>query len=180
MAAVTALIFLSPPACAPVKTAPRWFLPISGELKLGGRYQLTGNASGTVTRCEPPMHLGLTWEFGGQTSWVDVVLSPSGDGGTYLELTHVAHIDDGMWAQFGPGAVGIGWDLTLLGLGEHISTKATKDEANAMAWMGSAEGKDFMRQSNDGWRDASIASGTDASEATEAAKRTIAAYTGEG
>ncbi len=26
---------------------PRWFLPISGELRLGGRYQLTGNAGGT-------------------------------------------------------------------------------------------------------------------------------------
>ena len=25
---------------------PRWFLPISGELRLGGRYQLQGNAGG--------------------------------------------------------------------------------------------------------------------------------------
>ena len=28
---------------------PRWFLPISGELELGGRYQLEGNAGGEVT-----------------------------------------------------------------------------------------------------------------------------------
>ena len=27
---------------------PRWFLPISGELRLGGRYQLQGNAGGTI------------------------------------------------------------------------------------------------------------------------------------
>ena len=26
----------------------RWFLPISGELRLGGRYQLEGNAGGTI------------------------------------------------------------------------------------------------------------------------------------
>ena len=33
---------------------PRWFLPITGELRLGGRYQLQGNAGGTITACEPP------------------------------------------------------------------------------------------------------------------------------
>ena len=30
---------------------PRWFLPLSGELKLGGRYQLEGNAGGEITAC---------------------------------------------------------------------------------------------------------------------------------
>ena len=35
----------------------RWFVPISGELKLGGRYQLEGNAGGEITRCEPPIEL---------------------------------------------------------------------------------------------------------------------------
>lgn len=159
---------------------PRWFLPVSGDLKLGGRYQLKGNASGEITKCDAPTHLALTWEFGGETTWVDVVLSPSGDGGTYLELTHVAHVDDSKWTQFGPGAVGIGWDMTLLGLGEHIATKADNDGAKAMEWMVSAEGKDFMRQSSVGWRDAHIASGADVQQATEGANRTIAAYTGEG
>ena len=32
-------------------------------------------------------------------------------GGTRLELEHIAHVDDERWAEFGPGAVGIGWDL---------------------------------------------------------------------
>ena len=32
---------------------PRWFLPITGELKLGGHYQLIGNAGGVVEVCEP-------------------------------------------------------------------------------------------------------------------------------
>lgn len=31
---------------------PRWFLPISGDLRLGGRYQLEGNAEGSITECE--------------------------------------------------------------------------------------------------------------------------------
>ena len=33
---------------------PRWFLPISGDLRLGGRYQLEGNAGGEVLECAPP------------------------------------------------------------------------------------------------------------------------------
>ena len=28
---------------------PRWFLPVTGKLALGGRYQLEGNAGGTIT-----------------------------------------------------------------------------------------------------------------------------------
>src|ERR1700730_11920499 len=38
---------------------PRWFLPVSGDLRLGGRYQLQGNAGGEVTRCEPPRLLAV-------------------------------------------------------------------------------------------------------------------------
>ncbi|MFN7135642.1 MAG: SRPBCC domain-containing protein, partial [Myxococcales bacterium] len=49
---------------------PRWFLPISGELKLGGRYQFKGNAGGTIHACERPSRLMATWEFGGKVSWV--------------------------------------------------------------------------------------------------------------
>ena len=33
---------------------PRWFLPVEGELKVGGHYQLGGNAGGTITDCDPP------------------------------------------------------------------------------------------------------------------------------
>ena len=51
---------------------PRWFLPISGELRVGGRYQLEGNAGGRTLACEPPHHFAVTWEFGGEISWLDV------------------------------------------------------------------------------------------------------------
>ncbi|MCY4616493.1 MAG: SRPBCC domain-containing protein, partial [Chloroflexi bacterium] len=57
---------------------PRWFLPISGELALGGRYQFEGNAGGTITECERSSLLALTWEFGGDVSWVEVRLSEDG------------------------------------------------------------------------------------------------------
>ena len=40
-------------ACTNPDRIPRWFLPISGDLRLNGRYQLEGNAGGTIERCEP-------------------------------------------------------------------------------------------------------------------------------
>jgi uncharacterized protein YndB with AHSA1/START domain len=36
----------------PERIAP-WFSPVSGDLRLGGTYQIEGNASGTITACEP-------------------------------------------------------------------------------------------------------------------------------
>ncbi|MEZ4452035.1 MAG: SRPBCC family protein [Nannocystaceae bacterium] len=159
---------------------PRWFLPITGELRLGGRYQLQGNAGGQITRCEPPRILALTWEFGGEVSWVDVVLEEDGDGAR-LHLEHTAHVDDDRWRQFGPGAVGVGWDLTLLGLGLHVAGGETRDPAaEGAAWARSDEGKAFIRRSSDAWRAASVAAGTDPAEAAKAAAGTTAFYTGDG
>src|SRR5262245_42211669 len=70
---------------------PRWFLPVTGDLRLGGRYQLQGNAGGEITRCEPPHSLAMTWEFGGDVSWLTVALSER-TGRTHLELEHVAYV----------------------------------------------------------------------------------------
>ena len=158
---------------------PRWFLPISGDLRLGGRYQLTGNAGGEITRCEPPRELAVTWEFGGEVTWLRVHLAPDPDGGTRLELEHTAHVSDERWAQFGPGAVDVGWDLSLVDLGEHLSTGAPVDTQAAMAWTLSDPGKDFMRRSSDAWCRAAIEAGDDAAAATAAAARTTAFYSGE-
>ena len=47
---------------------PRWFAPVTGDFKLGGKYQVEGNAGGTVTTCEPEKKLALTWEFMGGMS----------------------------------------------------------------------------------------------------------------
>jgi hypothetical protein len=74
--------------------------------------------------------------------------------------------------------VGIGWDLTLMGLGLHLSGRPAVDARDSAASMASEEGKRFMRLSGDRWREAHIASGEDQAEARAMAGRTIAAYTG--
>lgn len=163
-------------ACTNPERIPRWFLPISGDLRLGGRYQLEGNAGGTIERCDPPDSFAATWEFGGQISWIEVRLTAEPDGKTRLELEHVAHVSDELWAQFGPGAVGVGWDGALLGLAQHMSGGELTPGKSA-AWMASDEGRQFYELSSELWCQASIAAGTPPAGARAAAERTTAAYT---
>jgi uncharacterized protein YndB with AHSA1/START domain len=159
----------------------RWFLPVEGDLKVGGRYQLKGNAGGTITRCERPQALDLTWEFGGGTSWVNVRLARDGER-TRLTLEHIAHRDgigEEHLKKFGPGAVGIGWDLGFHGLGRHVAAPdVALDPAAAAAWTQSSEGKAFIRTSGEAWAAAHATSGEEPDEARAKAERTIAFYTG--
>ena len=158
---------------------PRWFLPIEGDLKLGGRYQLRGNAGGTITRCDAPSALDVTWEFGGGMSWVTVRLDAEGSQ-TRLTLEHIVHASDvdAHWAQYGPGAVGVGWDLTLHGLNLHLAGAGVVDHEKAHAWMRSEEGKAFMRSSAEAWAEAHVLGGESREVAGGMAKRTAAFYTG--
>jgi uncharacterized protein YndB with AHSA1/START domain len=158
---------------------PRWFLPVSGDLRLGGRYQLEGNAGGEITRCEPPRQLALTWVFGDQVSWVTVQLSEGPGASTTLQLEHIAHTPEEMWEQFGPGAAGVGWDGAITGLAEHLATGRDNDPKAFEAWSASEQGREFYRLSSEAWCRASIAAGTDEAAARAAAERTTAFYTGE-
>jgi len=163
-------------ACTNSERLPRWFLPITGDLRLGGRYQLEGNAGGTVERCDPPASFAATWEYGGDVSWIEVRLAPV-DEGTRFTLEHVAHVDDDRWAEFGPGAVGVGWDLSLYGLASHLSSGTAPHPADAAAWMASPEGVQFMTASSEAWYAANLATGIGETAARSAADRTTAAYT---
>ena len=156
---------------------PRWFLPISGELKLGGRYQLEGNAGGVITACERPSHLALTWEFGGDVSWVEVRFSDDGAGRARLTLTHTAHVSD-HWGKYGPGAAGVGWELGLMGLAIHL-TQPIEPKLDEAAFAASPDGKAFITGSSEGWGQAAVAVGTDTDAARAAARRTTAFYTGD-
>jgi uncharacterized protein YndB with AHSA1/START domain len=167
-------------ACTNPERIPRWFLPVSGDLREGGHYQLEGNASGTIDSCDPPRGFTATWEFGGEVSWIDVRMIGQDDERTTLVLEHVAHVDDTRWTEFGPGAVGVGWDMALMGLATHLAEGTAIDRAEAAAWTTSDDGRWFMVRSSDLWCDASVQAGADPQAAREAADRTTAAYTGVG
>jgi uncharacterized protein YndB with AHSA1/START domain len=155
---------------------PRWFLPVSGDLRVGGHYQLEGNAGGVVERCEEPESFAVTWEFGGMMSWVQVALIPDGER-TTLELAHEQPADPDRWAQYGPGAVGVGWDLSLLSLGRHLDSGAPRDPKAAAAFAASPDGTEFIRVAAAAWAEAAAADGDQPAAALQAAARTVAVYT---
>ena len=162
-------------AVTTVERIEQWFAPITGDLKLGGRYQVQGNAGGVVTACEPPSLFAATWELGGSMSWLEVALEVDA-AGTRLTLTHDFPVSD-HWTEYGPGAVGVGWEIGLLGLALHLAAPQ-EPRLDEEAFATSPEGKAFITQSSDGWRQAAIAFGTDPEAAREAATRTTAFYTG--
>jgi len=159
------------------KRLSRWFSPVDGDLRSGGQYQIVGNAGGTITACEPPTRLSLTWEFGADVSWVEVRLQAEGPERAHLGLTHSAHPSEQM-EQFGPGAAGVGWEWSLMELARHLTLRDAPrfDEERFVA---TPEGKAFVAGSSDAWGRAAIASGEVAKDAMAAAQRTRAFFVGE-
>jgi uncharacterized protein YndB with AHSA1/START domain len=95
----------------------RWFLPVTGDLREGGTFDLAGNATGEIRRCQAPTRLSLTWVYGDRpVDEVDVVLTPA-DGGTILELTHATALlavdFDGTEVSVLWG-LGVGWEPALV------------------------------------------------------------------
>ncbi len=156
---------------------PRWFAPVGGELKLGGRFQIEGNASGEITACETLAHFALTWEFAGDVSWVEVHLAEDEDGDALLSLSHIARHSP-FWDQYGAGAAGVGWEMAFLGLALYLA-QPDWPKPDEMEFATSADGKAFLTGSSEGWAQAAIAAGEDPDAAHAAAKNTTAFFTGE-
>ena len=150
---------------------PRWFYPITGDLRPGGTFQLEGNAGGDIRRCDRPTALQVT--FGAPDSVLDVRLADSGEG-TTLELIHTVPI---AMAGSGAGAlfVGPGWDGALLGLGLHVRGESVGDPLEA---ANSPEVIEFNRGSIDRWTEAVASSSTaSAEEIAGAREAAVAQYT---
>ncbi len=157
----------------------RWFLPISGDYRVGGRYQFEGNAGGEIVACHRPDRLRVTWAYGDMTdpasvSELEVRLTAAGQASTTLELEHTAVVPDEMWSEYGPGAVGVGWDQGLLGLSLHLRTGETV--RNPEAWQLSDEGREFAGRSSAAWGAANEAAGADPAAAAKGVANTIAFY----
>lgn len=159
----------------------QWFLPIQGDLKLGGRYQLQGHAGGAITGCDPQEALDLTWEFAENVSWVRLRLSADA-GGTLLTLVHTMPKDEAgeaHWATYGPGAGGVGWDLSFFGLGMYLARGGEAfDRESQEAWLASADGLVFIRACAEAWGHAHVEAGEEAEVAAAMAARTASFYTG--
>ena len=157
----------------------RWFLPISGDYRVGGRYQLEGNAGGEILTCERPNRFRVTWVYGetaspGDISELEIRLAPAEEGTTTLELEHTAVVPEEFWAQYGPGAVGVGWDQGLLGLSLHLRGESVGDP---IAWQLSDEGREYAMRSSQAWGAANKAAGASPEAVATAVANTTTFYT---
>ena len=110
-------------------------------------------------------------------SWVEVRIAPEEAARSRLTLSHICPVDD-HWQKYGPGAVGVGWDLGLFGLAVHL-LGAGSDRFDEDAFTASIEGKAIIAGVGEDWRRAAVAAGENPAQAEAAAKQTTAFYTGE-
>ncbi|GAA0420477.1 activator of HSP90 ATPase [Acrocarpospora corrugata] len=140
-------------ACTSADRISRWLAPITGDLRLGGTYQLEGNAGGEILRCEQPHLVKVTWSFGeGMATELEVRLSSGPTGNTILELEHTspAEIVDELIRTYGPGGtigIGGGWDLALLGLDRHLRG----ENLDPATWQNAPDVKEFATRSCHAW-----------------------------
>ena len=106
----------------------RWFMPVSGDFREGGDFQLEGNAGGRILRCDPPRLLRTT--FGDESSIIELRLAAGPDDATVLELEHTVPM---AMAGSSAGAlfVGPGWDGAVMGLGLYLTGQFTGDPVEA-------------------------------------------------
>ena len=95
-----------------------WEGKVSGSLRVGGEYELEGNSHGPILACRKPYHFAVIWDSTGAPTELDVRLAEAPDGGTLLELEHVAVIPDEYVA--GVGQFASNWELGMYLLDEYL------------------------------------------------------------
>jgi len=120
----------------------RWFLPVTGDLREGGTFQLKDNAGGDIRRCDAPKLLAVTWAYGdAPAADVEVRLHEAG-GTTTLELLHAPVAEtidfDGRDidpvlndAETGIWGLGAGWEMALIALTSYLKGEFPADAADA-------------------------------------------------
>ncbi|MFL5515988.1 MAG: SRPBCC family protein [Gemmatimonadales bacterium] len=156
-------------ACTDPERLNRWFLPVTGDLRVGGTFTLAGNASGEILRCEPPRLLTVTWVYG---DWpvdeVELRLVPGEADDTMLELEHASVSGpvewEGQMLDVIPG-VGVGWELPLT----YALTKYLRGElpdAPAAEWYEPGpEDEEFANRIGQAW--AALVAAADTASHTE-------------
>lgn len=78
-------------ACTDPDRLRRWYVPVTGDLRVGGSFAQLNMGSGTILACDAPHLLKLS--LGGGVDEIELRLSPGTDGTTTLELQHATTLD---------------------------------------------------------------------------------------
>jgi uncharacterized protein YndB with AHSA1/START domain len=79
-------------ACTNPERLRRWYVPVTGDLRVGGRFQQVNMGSGTVVECDAPRFLKLSLGSGAD----EIELRLSGgprEGSATLHLEHATTLD---------------------------------------------------------------------------------------
>ena len=98
----------------------RTWRPLPVGRQCGRRHSSVRTAVALLAHVGDSQATSVGWRF---------AFRPMAAGRTKLMLTHTAHLS-AHWDEYGPGAAGVGWELTLLGLAIHVarSSAAMPDE----------------------------------------------------
>jgi uncharacterized protein YndB with AHSA1/START domain len=79
-------------ACTDPKRLRRWYVPVTGDLRVGGSFQQVNMGSGTILVCDAPNLLKLS--LGGGADEIELRLSAGAeDNIAVLELQHATTLD---------------------------------------------------------------------------------------
>jgi uncharacterized protein YndB with AHSA1/START domain len=79
-------------ACTDPERLARWYVPVTGDLRVGGTFEQKNMGSGEILACDAPSHLRLS--LGGGADEIEVWLRDAGDGLTELEVQHATTISE--------------------------------------------------------------------------------------
>ena len=79
-------------ACTDPERLRRWYVPVTGDLRVGGEFEQAMMGGGTVVACEPPSFLHLSLGSRGADE-IELRLTANEDGATLLELQHATTLD---------------------------------------------------------------------------------------
>ena len=77
-------------------------------------------------------------------NWVEARLCDDGTGRSRLAITHSVLVSD-HWHKFGPGAVGVGWEMGLLGMELHL-TRPNEPKLDGATFHTTRDGKGAHRR----------------------------------
>jgi uncharacterized protein YndB with AHSA1/START domain len=79
-------------ACTNPDRLSRWYVPVTGDLRVGGRFEQVNMGSGTILECDAPCLLRVS--LGGGVDEIELrLVSGSAPRTTVLELQHATTLD---------------------------------------------------------------------------------------
>ncbi|MFC7374011.1 SRPBCC domain-containing protein [Brachybacterium sp. GCM10030267] len=181
---LTTNITRAPAQLWPLLTRPdqlaRWFGPVAGDLREGGRFEAPEGAVGRILHVEAPHKISLTWDRGGAEDPLLIRLDPEDDGTTELRVRHTTLIERDEFDRVGPGLAAVDWEIALLALAaltDGWRASCLLDVPTPTpAWLDSAEGAEHVRAWSVRWAAEAIAAGVDETTARRGEAATASAY----